>query len=357
MKRVMVPTRVPPLLNGARRGVARYTASASQYGRDAGAVLAFRSELPHRASPPAPAQRRAAPPGRRDPCRSTTWSPRCSCARASTSRSRSPRCPASSSTRARACARRWPSWPTLGVPGVILFGVPGAQGRRRLGGVGPRRHRAGGPARPARRGRRRLVLMADLLPRRVHRPRPLRRARRATGEVDNDATIELLRPRSPSPRPTAGADVVRPERDDGRPGRRHPRRARRRRATPTPRSSPTRPSTPRRCTGRSATRSTCTIVGGGDRKGYQQDWRNAREALVEVRADVAQGADMVMVKPALAYLDVIAAVRGRGRRAARGVPRVRRVLDDQGGGRATAGSTATPWRSSTSPRSSGPAPT
>jgi porphobilinogen synthase len=52
-----------------------------------------------------------------------------------------------------------------------------------------------------------------------------------------------------------------------------------------------------------------TIADGGDRKGYQQDWRNAREALVEVRADLAQGADMVMVKPALAYLDVIAAVR------------------------------------------------
>ena len=51
------------------------------------------------------------------------------------------------------------------------------------------------------------------------------------------------------------------------------------------------------------------IVGGGDRKGYQQDWRNAREALTEVRADIAQGADMVMVKPALAYLDVIVKVR------------------------------------------------
>ena len=51
------------------------------------------------------------------------------------------------------------------------------------------------------------------------------------------------------------------------------------------------------------------IVGGGDRKGYQQDWRNAREALVEVAEDVAQGADMVMVKPALSYLDVIVAVR------------------------------------------------
>ena len=52
-----------------------------------------------------------------------------------------------------------------------------------------------------------------------------------------------------------------------------------------------------------------TIAGGGDRRAYQQDPRNAREALAEVRADLAEGADMVMVKPALAYLDVIAAVR------------------------------------------------
>jgi porphobilinogen synthase len=54
-----------------------------------------------------------------------------------------------------------------------------------------------------------------------------------------------------------------------------------------------------------------TIADGGDRKGYQQDWRNAREALVEIDADVAQGADMVMVKPALSYLDVIRAARER----------------------------------------------
>lgn len=51
------------------------------------------------------------------------------------------------------------------------------------------------------------------------------------------------------------------------------------------------------------------ISGGGNRKGYQQDWRNSREALTEVAADIEQGADIVMVKPALAYLDVIAAVR------------------------------------------------
>ena len=53
------------------------------------------------------------------------------------------------------------------------------------------------------------------------------------------------------------------------------------------------------------------IRGGGDRRSYQQDWHNRREALAEVALDVAEGADMVMVKPALAYLDVIAAVRER----------------------------------------------
>ena len=53
------------------------------------------------------------------------------------------------------------------------------------------------------------------------------------------------------------------------------------------------------------------IVGGGDRRGYQQDVRNAREALAEVELDLGEGADIVMVKPAVAYLDVIAAVRAR----------------------------------------------
>jgi porphobilinogen synthase len=54
-----------------------------------------------------------------------------------------------------------------------------------------------------------------------------------------------------------------------------------------------------------------TIAGGGDRKGYQEDIRNVREALAEAALDVAEGADMIMVKPALSYLDVIAAVRSR----------------------------------------------
>ena len=51
------------------------------------------------------------------------------------------------------------------------------------------------------------------------------------------------------------------------------------------------------------------IENGGHRKGYQQDWRNARESMREVFEDIEQGADIVMVKPALSYLDVIGQVR------------------------------------------------
>jgi porphobilinogen synthase len=49
----------------------------------------------------------------------------------------------------------------------------------------------------------------------------------------------------------------------------------------------------------------------GDRRGYQMDPANAREAAAEVALDVAEGADLVMVKPALSYLDVVARVRDR----------------------------------------------
>lgn len=47
----------------------------------------------------------------------------------------------------------------------------------------------------------------------------------------------------------------------------------------------------------------------GDRRSYQMDPPNAREALREVAMDIAEGADIVMVKPALAYLDIIAQVK------------------------------------------------
>ena len=126
------------------------------------------------------------------------------------------------------------------------------------------------------------------------------------GEVHND-----LSPRA------AGADGGKPrgrrrrhrgaERHDGRARRRDPRGARRR--------GPRGPSIlaysakyasafygPFREAAGSA-------PGFGDRRGYQMDPANGREAVRETLLDVAEGADMVMVKPAAAYLDVIAAVR------------------------------------------------
>jgi porphobilinogen synthase len=49
----------------------------------------------------------------------------------------------------------------------------------------------------------------------------------------------------------------------------------------------------------------------GDRRSYQMDGANLREALREIELDIAEGADMIMVKPAMPYLDVIAAARDR----------------------------------------------
>ena len=47
------------------------------------------------------------------------------------------------------------------------------------------------------------------------------------------------------------------------------------------------------------------IAGGGDRRAYQQDYRNRRESLREARLDLDEGADILMVKPAMTYLDVL----------------------------------------------------
>ncbi len=52
-----------------------------------------------------------------------------------------------------------------------------------------------------------------------------------------------------------------------------------------------------------------SIADGGDRRTYQQDPANRREALLEIRADLEEGADMVMIKPAITYLDVIVDAR------------------------------------------------
>ena len=47
----------------------------------------------------------------------------------------------------------------------------------------------------------------------------------------------------------------------------------------------------------------------GDRRSYQMDPANAREAMVEMDLDIQEGADIIMVKPAMAYLDIVARAR------------------------------------------------
>ena len=58
----------------------------------------------------------------------------------------------------------------------------------------------------------------------------------------------------------------------------------------------------------------------GDRRTYQQDPANRRESLREVDLDLAEGADMVMVKPAMSYLDVLRGSRGPVAGAGGGLP-------------------------------------
>ena len=95
----------------------------------------------------------------------------------------------------------------------------------------------------------------------------------------------------------------------------------------------------------------------GDRRGYQMDPANVREALRECELDVEEGADAIMIKPALPYLDVIRAAREAFDLPIGGVQRLRRVRDGQGGRARRAGSTSGRPRSSRSPRSGAPAPT
>ena len=67
----------------------------------------------------------------------------------------------------------------------------------------------------------------------------------------------------------------------------------------------------------------------GDRRSYQMDPANGREAMREIELDLEEGADMIMVKPAMPYLDLICQARAAFRRAHRGLPGERRILHDR----------------------------
>jgi len=126
------------------------------------------------------------------------------------------------------------------------------------------------------------------------------------GDVDNDATLELLA-REALSHAEAGADIVAPsDMMDGRVG--HLRGALDAAGyTDTPiMSYAAKYASAFYGPFREAAESTPTF---GDRRSYQMDPSNGREALRETRLDVAEGADILMVKPAGAYLDIIAAVK------------------------------------------------
>jgi porphobilinogen synthase len=123
------------------------------------------------------------------------------------------------------------------------------------------------------------------------------------GEVDNDASLELIA-RTAVSHVEAGADAVCPsDMMDGR-------------VAAIREQLPQTPVVAYSAKYASAFYGPFRDVAGsapshGDRRGYQMDPGNVREALRECELDVAEGADMIMVKPALPYLDVVRAVRDR----------------------------------------------
>jgi porphobilinogen synthase len=191
----------------------------------------------------------------------------------------------------------------VGVPAVLLFGVPEAKDARGSGatdpdGIIPRALRSIRAAAPG------LILVTDvcLCEYTDHGHCGLVRE----GDVDNDPTLELLAAEAVA-HAQAGADVVAPsDMMDGRVG------AIRRALdaagfTHLPIMSYAAKFAsafygPFRDAAESAPKF-------GDRRSYQMDPANAEEALREVALDIAEGADIVMVKPALPYLDVLRAAK------------------------------------------------
>jgi porphobilinogen synthase len=194
---------------------------------------------------------------------------------------------------------------SLGIPAVILFGLPEKKDEK-----GSEAYAATGVVQRAieaiRKAKLKLLVITDvcLCEYTSHGHCGVVE----NGEVQNDATLELLAAEALS-HARAGADIVAPsDMMDGRVaairqtfdlhGFSH---------------LPILSYAAKYCSGfygpfREAAQSAPQF---GDRRSYQMDPANAREALREVELDIAEGADMVMVKPALPYLDIVRQVRDR----------------------------------------------
>ena len=198
----------------------------------------------------------------------------------------------------------------LGVPAVILFGIPPAKDPK-----GDAAHDPAGPVPTALRALRaelpELSLWADvcLCEYTDHgHCGPLRSDPRGALEVDNDAALPLLA-QAALAYAEAGADVVAPsDMMDGRVGAIRRTLDDRGRADVVIVSYAAKYASAFYGPFREAAGSAPSF---GDRRGYQMDPANADEALREVALDLEEGADIVMVKPALAYLDVVHRVKQR----------------------------------------------
>ncbi len=191
----------------------------------------------------------------------------------------------------------------LGIPGIILFGIP-----EKKDALGTEAYAADGVVQRAveavRKAKLNLVVMTDvcLCEYTDHGHCGIVE----NGEVKNDPTLELLAAEAVS-HARAGADIIAPsDMMDGRVGA-----IRKALDGAGYQDIAIMSYAAKYCSGfygpfREAAESTPQF---GDRRGYQMDPANAREALREVELDLAEGADMIMVKPALSYLDIIQRVR------------------------------------------------
>jgi porphobilinogen synthase len=192
---------------------------------------------------------------------------------------------------------------SLGIPGVILFGLPEKKDARGMSSIA-----ADGVVQRAieaiRKGKLKLLVITDvcLCEYTDHGHCGVIE----DGEVANDATLDILAKQAVS-HARAGADIVAPsDMMDGRVGVIREALDEHKFENISILAYAAKYSSGFYGPFREAAQSTPQF---GDRRGYQMDPANAREALREVEMDLDEGADMVMVKPALPYLDIIRRVR------------------------------------------------
>jgi len=192
---------------------------------------------------------------------------------------------------------------SLGVPGVILFGLPekkDARGTSSIAADGVVQH----AIEAIRKAKLKLLVITDvcLCEYTDHGHCGVIE----DGEVANDATLDILAKQAVS-HARAGADIVAPsDMMDGRVGVIRESLDEHKFENISILAYAAKYSSAFYGPFREAAQSTPQF---GDRRGYQMDPANAREALREVEMDLDEGADMVMVKPALPYLDIIRRVR------------------------------------------------